>query len=120
MKEITINIEGKEYTVDITKAKELGVLKETLQPITNFEIGDAYRLFTGNILVVVEAGYAYDDAMRYSFSGFGDELYNYSSFGKQGGTTEQVLERLNAYQKNQGAVFVKNINEDFKKLLKSL
>lgn len=115
-----ITYEGKEFEIDLERAKELGVLKETLQPITNFEIGDAYRLKYGNIVVVVEAGYAYDDAARYSFSGFGDELCNYSPFGKQGGTTEQVLERLNAYQKNQGAVFVKNINEDFKKLLKSL
>lgn len=115
-----ITYEGKEFEIDLERAKELGVLKETLQPITDFKIGDAYRLKHGNIVVVVEAGYAYDDAARYSFSGFGDELYNYSPFGKQGGTRELVLECLNAYQKNQGAVFIKNINEDFKKLLKSL
>jgi len=115
-----VTIEGKEFEIDLERAKELGVLKETLQPITDFEIGDAYRLIHGNIIVVVEAGYVYDDAARYSFSGFGDELHNYSPFGKQGGTREQVIECLNAYQKNQGAVFIKNINEDFKKLLKSL
>jgi hypothetical protein len=114
-----ITYEGKEFEIDLERAKELGVLKETLQPITDFKIGDAYRLKQGNFVVVVEAGYAYDDAARYSFSGFGDELYNYSPFGKQGGTREQVIESLNAYQK-KGAVFIKNINEDFKKLLKSL
>lgn len=117
--ETKITIEGKEYTVDIAKAKELGVIKETLPLITNFEIGDAYRLKYGNSIVVVEAGYADGDGVRYSFSGFGNELCNYSSFGKRGGTREQVLEYLNAYQK-KGAVFIKNINEDFKKLLNSL
>jgi hypothetical protein len=115
-----VTIEGKEFEIDLERAEELGVLKETLPLITNFEIGDAYRLKYGNSIVVVEAGYAYgDDGVRYSFSGFGDELRNYSSFGKRGGTREQVLEYLNAYQK-KGAVFIKNINEDFKKLLKSL
>lgn len=115
-----ITYEGKEFEIDLERAKELGVLKETLPLITDFEIGDAYRLKYGNSIVVVEAGYAYGDGVRYSFSGFGNELCNYSSFGKQGGTREQVLEHLNAYQKNQGAVFIKNINEDFKKLLNSL
>ena len=118
--ETKITIEGKEYTVDIAKAKELGVLKEDTT-IKDFKVGDAYRLITGNIIVIIEAGYALlvDGGMRYSFSGFRDELCNYSSFGKRGGTREQVLEYLNAYQK-KGAVFIKNINEDFKKLLKSL
>lgn len=114
-----VTIEGKEFEIDLERAEELGVLKETLPLITDFEIGDAYRLKYGNSIVVVEAGYAGGDSMRYSFSGFGNELCNYSSFGKRGGTREQVLEYLNAYQK-KGAVFIKNINEDFKKLLKSL
>jgi len=115
-----VTIEGKEYNIDIEKAKELGVLKED-NTIKSFKIGDTYRLMAGNYIVVVEAGYnLYGDNPRYSFAGYQGKLENYTPFGKQGGTEEQVLERLNIYQANQGAVFVKNINEDFKNLLMGL
>lgn len=115
-----VTIEGKEYNIDIEKAKELGVLKED-NTIKSFKIGDTYRLKAGIYVVVVEAGYnLYGDNLRYSFAGYQGKLQNYSTFGKEGGTEEQVLERLNNYQANQGAVFVKNINEDFKNLLMSL
>jgi hypothetical protein len=115
-----VTIEDKEYNIDIEKAKELGVLKED-STIKSFTIGDTYRLKSGNYVVVVEVGYnLYGENLRYSFAGYQGKLQNYSPFGKEGGTEEQVLERLNHYQANEGAVFVKNINEDFKNLLMSL
>jgi hypothetical protein len=114
-----LTIEGKEYNIDIEKAKELGVLKED-NTIKSFKIGDTYRLKAGIYVVVVEVGYNLYGNMSYSFAGFQGKLQNYSPFGKEGGTEEQVLERLNHYQAKEGAVFVKNINEDFKNLLMSL
>jgi len=114
-----ITIEDKEYLIDIEKAKELGVLKED-NSIKSFKVGDAFRLKHGNIIVIIEAGYNDFDKLRYSFSGLCDSIGNYSTFGSEGGTEEQVLKQLNKWKDSERIVFVKNINEDFAKLIKSL
>jgi hypothetical protein len=115
-----ITIEDKEYLIDIEKAKELGVLKED-DSIKSFKVGDAFKLSNGNIAVIIEMGY--NDSVykrRYSFTGLCNELLNYSTFGSEGGTKEEVLEQLNKWKDSELMVFVKNINEDFAKLIKSL
>ena len=114
-----ITIENKEYLIDIDKAKELGVLKED-NSIKSFKVGDAFLLKHGNIIVIIETGYNDSDRRRYSFSGLYDSIENYSTFGPVGGTQEEVLKQLNKWKDSERMVFVKNINEDFAKLIKSL
>jgi len=114
-----ITIEDKEYTIDIDKAKKLGVLKED-NSIKSFKVGDAFRFKHGNIIVIVETGFNSPDRQRYSFSGLYDSIGNYSTFDSVGGTKEDVLKQLNKWKMHCGLVFVKNINEDFAKLIKSL
>jgi hypothetical protein len=115
-----ITFEGKEYLIDIDKAKELGVLKED-DSIKSFKIGDAFKLGNGNIAVIIETGYnPVLEVPRYSFTGLCNSLLNFSTFGSEGGTEEQVLNQLNKCKKSGGVVFVKNINEDIAELFKSL
>jgi len=114
-----ITIEDKEYLIDTEKAKELGVLKED-NSIKSFKVGDAFKLVNGNIVVIIETGYNDFDKRRYSFTGLCNELLNYSTFGSIGGTEEEVLKQLNKWKDSERMVFVKNINEDFAKLIKSL
>jgi len=114
-----ITIEDKEYLIDIEKAKELGVLKED-NSIKSFKVGDAFRFKHGNIIVIIETGFNSPDRRRYSFSGLYDSIGNYSTFGSEGGTKEEVLKQLNKWKDSERIVFVKNINEDFAKLIKSL
>jgi hypothetical protein len=113
-----ITIEGKEYLIDIDKAKSLGVLKEDTT-IKSFKLGDAFKLDNGNIVVIIETGYD-NYRRRYSFTGLCSELQNYSTFGSEGGTEEEVLKQLNKWKIHSGLVFVKNINEDIAELFKSL
>lgn len=118
-----VTYEGSEFEINIKKAKSLGLLKEVSKPITSFKVGDTYRLSGGNYVVVVDVGYNCEYGERdprYAFAGLDDGMRTYSPFLRQGGTPEDVLKELNNYRVGSGAVFVKNINEDFKKLLKSL
>ena len=115
-----VTIEGKEYEIDIEKAKELGVIKED-NSIKDFKVGDVFRLhYGGNFIVIIETGYHSFGKERYSFTGLDNVISNYSSFGPEGGTKEDVLKQLNKWKARDAIVFLKNINEDFKKLLKSL
>jgi hypothetical protein len=126
MKEITVNIEGKEFIIDLEKAKELGVLKED-KTIKDFQVGDVFLLASGSKVIIVQNGYnnIYSDTeQRYNFAGLGYSLnlYSSSSFGKEGGTKEEVLAYLNNgnFFSERPAKFLKNINKDVEKLLVKL
>jgi hypothetical protein len=125
MKNINITIEETEYIFDIEKAKELGVLKED-KTIKDLQVGDVFLLSSGSRVIIVQTGYTsiYDsnNEQRYNFAGLGKGLDLYSSFGKEGGTKEEVLSYLNNGNSfsERPAKFLKNINKDVEKLLVKL
>lgn len=113
MKEITVNIEGKEFIIDLEKAKSLGVLKED-KIIKDFNVGDMYSITNGyEAIIIVETGW---NSCLYNIIGLCDDLSYYSDFGKEGISKEKMLEYLQMNYTTKH--FVKNINSDFKKLVK--
>lgn len=116
MKEITVNIEGTEYTIDIEKAKSLGLLKDT--KIDAIRTGDLFKLTNNNIVLIVAKcwGRAYA-GQRWGLAGLADTLELYSAFNKEGATEEEMLQWLN---QQKGIKFIKNINDDVKALISSL
>jgi len=125
MKEITIQIEGQDFIIDLDKAKELGVIKED-STIKDFKVGDVFLLSGGCKVIIVQTGYTSfyesDVEQRYSFAGLAAGLDLFSSFGKEGGTRKEVLAYLNngdSYS-DTPAKFLKNINKDISRLLSKL
>ena len=116
MKEITVNIEGKEYTIDIEKAKSLGILKD--KTIKDFKVGDVYLYNDGENtkIIIVENGY-YDvyTPRRWNIAGLDGGLRVFADFGSDGASKKQMLEYLNDGHKK----FIKNINEDIKSLIRN-
>lgn len=122
MKEITVIFDNAEYVVDIEKAKSLGVLKPVYKPITSFLIGDVYRIGNDHIIIVehgYNSGYG-DDQKRYNIMGLCGWFKNYSTFGKDGASSDEMIKYINDMCKTSQLVFVKNISKDFKNLLNNL
>jgi hypothetical protein len=123
MKEITIQIEGQDFIIDLDKAKSLGVVKED-PTIKDFNVGDVFLLASGSKVIIVQTGYTNiyesDIEQRYSFAGL-DGLRFFSNFGKEGATKEKIISYLNQktyFEKN--TKFLKNINKDISKLISDL
>ena len=109
---VTVQINGKDYIIDIAKAKSLGVLKEDTT-IKDFKVGDVFVTDVGNAVIIVSAGYSY----KYSIAGLYGDLNVFSDFGAQGATREEMLKFLNSKSQGYTRKFVKNINADFSLLL---
>ena len=118
--ETKITIEGKEYTVDIAKAKELGVLKEDAT-IKDFKVGDVFSLpWYGDNIIIVQNGYVSSSKeQKYNIAGL-DGLGIYPDFGSQGLNKTEMLAWLNKSNNGKHVKFIKNINNDIQKLLNSL
>jgi hypothetical protein len=115
MKEITVNIEGKEYTIDIEKAKSLGILKD--KTIKDFQTGDVYFLGNGNYIIIVPNGFCsnyYGSQQKWNFAGLEGTLNTYSTFGRDGADKKTILTFLN---QQEGIEFIKNINADIAELI---
>jgi hypothetical protein len=116
-----VTIEGKEYEIDIEKAKELGVLKEDAT-IKDFKVGDVFSLpWYGDNIIIVQNGYAayHSKEQRYNIAGL-DGLGLYPDFGSQGLNKTEMLAWLNKSNNGMHAKFIKNINNDIQKLLSNL
>jgi hypothetical protein len=117
MKEITIQIEGQDFIIDLDKAKELGVIKEN-PIIKDFNVGDVF-LYCGSKVIIVKTGYnSVFEEQRYSLAGLYGTLNLFSSFGKEGATKEVVLGYLNGQHAN--TKFLKNIDKDIRKFLETI
>ena len=116
MNKTTIKIEGKDYILDIDKAKELKLLTEE-KTIKDFAVGDAFKLVCGTVVVVVTSGYKYANSHDATYSIIGlDGLRFFCDMGINGFTKERMLAWLNQGTKT----FVKNINADFIDLLETI
>jgi hypothetical protein len=121
MEELKVTIEGVEYTIDIEKAKSLGVLKQDAA-IKKIEVGDLYLLANVSPLIIVEHGFASlgsGEAILYNFIGLWSGLQTYSDF-PHGATEEEMLAFLNEGIKSKELKFIKNIDIDFTRLIESV
>jgi len=105
-----IEIEGKEYEIDINRAKELGICKETPKKITDFSVGDVFESKDYLRILIVHSSYS---KTKYNIAGL-NGLRLYSDFGENPIGTEQMLEYLNNHQTYK---FIKNINSDIDSLI---
>lgn len=115
-----VTIEGKEYEIDIEKAKELGVLKEDAT-IKDFKVGDVFVPASGGYkIIIVQNGFACSsEEQKYNIAGlYGFEIY--SDFGSQGLNKTEMLAWLNESWNGEHAKFIKNINNDIEELLSNL
>lgn len=112
MKKIELTHEGQKYEIDLEIAIKLGVANKVHIPITSFEVGDVFKCpKAGYRLLIVETAYS----RKYSLLGrdglrvYADECYQ-TPVGK-----EEIINHLN----DSKLVFVKNIKEEVKQLIKS-
>lgn len=96
--------EGKEYEIDLTKAKELGLCKEILKEIKNVQAGDVFKNAFGTKILIVEAIYK---NTSYNIAGLCG-LRLFSDFRVSPKSKSELLEWLN----HKKYVFVKNINDE--------
>lgn len=108
-----IEIEGKEYSIDIEKAKSMGLLIEQKTRIEEFDVGDWFKLPCGSNIIIVTNGYRLD--RMYNIIGLCDSFEMYSDFGRDGLSYNDMLEWLN----KSDAVFVKNLDEDLRKIIEN-
>ena len=116
-----VTFEGKEYTIDLEKAKELGVLKEP-NTIKDIKVGDVFLTGLQTWVMIVENGYSYNQdgkESRWNIAGL-NGLRVYSDFGHEGLTKTEMLKWLNDCYFGKGARFIKNLNADIDKLIKDL
>lgn len=101
-----ITINGTEYELDINKAEAKGYLKKTSQPITDIQIGDVFKApCVSHILLTSDYG-----GEHWNIVGL-NGLAPYSNC--QNVSKQEIIDYLNL----NGCHFVKNINEDVKKLV---
>lgn len=109
----TVKIDGIEYELDLQRAKQMGIIKES-KKINDFEIGDLFIYENTNWFVVVRQGYFSD---KYTIIGLDDSFRHFSDCGTDGLSKSQMLGFLN---RGGEKIFVKNINEDFTNVVKLL
>jgi hypothetical protein len=117
MKEITIQIEGKDFTINLEKAKSLGLLKED-RSIKEFFVGDVFSLGFEPILIVQNSYPDTSKEQRYNIAG-SDGLFLYCDIGIKGASKEEMLMYLNKERSGCGLKFVKNINSEIETLLRN-
>lgn len=120
MNNITVHINGKDFIIDIAKAKSLGLLKADTT-IRDFRVGDVFMTSHSSAIIIVKYGYASGE-QKYSIAGLNGGSDIFSDFSDKGATKvfgcatkEEVLKFLN--RPHAGIKFIKNINADFSLLL---
>jgi len=115
MKEIKVTIEDKDFTINLEKAKSLGLLEED-RSIKEFFVGDVFSSGFNPILIVQNGWPDTSKEQRYNIAGL-DGLFLYSDFGSKGASKEEMLTYLNGVC---GLKFVKNVNSEIETLMKKL
>ncbi len=112
MNTTTVTINGQNFTIDLDKAKELGLLQEQ-QPITDLAVGDVFEGEGGLIrIMIIDAFYDDSDNInRFQIAGV-NGLEPYSDFDELLSMSD-TLDWLN----DRKYKFVKNINDKIQKLI---
>jgi len=117
MKEIKVTIEGKDFTINLEKAKSLGLLEEDTT-IKEFFVGDVFSSGFNPILIVQNGWPDTSKDPRYNIAGL-DGLFLYSDIGSEGASKEEMLKYLNKGDDGFGYKFVKNVNSEIETLLRN-
>jgi len=112
MNTTTVTINGQDFTIDLDKAKQLGLLQEC-QPIADLAVGDVFESEGGLVRVlIIDAFYdGSDNINRYQIAGL-NGLEPYSDFEELLSMSD-MLDWLN----DRKYKFVKNINDEIQKLI---
>ena len=102
--EYKFNHEGKDYVIDLDKAKELGLLKEDTE-IKSFKAGDIFKGVFYTVCVIKRY-----PGHKYIFCGLNGDLCSEYSDGEM--SYDTMLRLLNNPMSKY--VFVKNINDSYK------
>jgi hypothetical protein len=112
-----VTLEGKEYEIDLEKAKELGVIKED-NSIKDFEVGDVFSSGFNPILIVQNGWPDASKEKRYNIAGL-DGMHLYSDFGNKGASKQEMLNYLNYGRRGEDLQFIKNVNSEIDTLLRN-
>ncbi len=108
-----VTIGDKKYTIDLDRAKELGICIEN--SIERFSVGDVFRSLSGLVsIMIIECNCDTEEDTRYQLAGR-DGLETYSDFDHPV-TAQEILEYLN----DRGYTFVGNINREVARLIGEL
>ena len=112
MNTTTVTINGQDFTIDLDKAKELGLLQEQ-QLITDLAIGDVFESEGGLIRVLIIDAFCddSDNINRFQIAGL-NGLEPYSDFDELLSMSD-MLDWLN----DRKYKFFKNINNKIQKLI---
>lgn len=100
-----ITISGKNYKIDVERAKKLRIITED-NDIVSFNTGDLFRSENGNCrIIVVETGF---ESNMYNIMGLGFEYY--SDFPSKGISKKEMLDFLNGGDDGTRFIFVTNLN----------
>jgi len=120
MKDSTIiTINGKEFTIDESRAKSLGIIKP-VRPEHEFAIGDVYSFSCDpNVfLLVVPHGWQWFTAEpKFNLIGSGNQIKSYSMFPD--GATRHEMQTLLDNPISGTYDFVKNVEKDIIKICKN-
>lgn len=114
-----VNIDNKEFEIDIERAKELGLCKEVRKLVTSFEVGDVFEAIGHSRIVITEATWSSTGGnKRYNIAG----LHGFKVFGNMGADVSNlpIHKQFLNYLNENGFVFIGNINSDVQALIDSL
>ena len=107
-KYMKIQVQNKQYEINIERAIELGICKKIRQEITDFRVGDVFETPGGTRVLTIQTLHWAD---AYNIVGFCGVL-PYSDFNKPL-TYEEMIKHLNEDEYE----FVDNINEQINELI---
>lgn len=111
-----VTIDAVEYDIDLEKAKQLGLIKRSWQPITELHNGDLFYYTDGTSQsLIVQAGY---NKAVWVLCGRNYRLDAWVNGGTEGEglyTTAELLEKLNQSK----AICIGNVNDHVKDWVKS-
>lgn len=116
-----VNINGKDYDLDVTKAIELGILHKTRKVIKEFHVGDLFRYgedATRNdlLMLVIQVGIdPADGQQRYALLGSG--ISGLSPWFLNGNKYALPYNEMIDYLNSSPYTFIKSIGKEFNQFL---
>lgn len=103
-----VTLDGKEYEVNLAKAKELGLCKEIEPQITSFFVGDIFKAASSCRVMIIQSQYRNPTYTLAGLSGL--ELFSNISHSLY---EKEMLEYLNKHRYK----FLGNINKGISELI---
>lgn len=116
-----VNINGKDYDLNVTKAIELGILHRTREVIEDFQIGDLFRYgedISRNdlLMLVIHAGVTPSGGQLYTLLGCGSR--GLSPWFLNGNKYSLPYNEMIDYLNSSPYTFIRSIGEEFNQFLR--